>query len=244
VAVVAIVAVSAYIALSSSRNVGLGFTLPVSVLLVPLAVMALRLHPRATAPAIVALAAIAVVNLTAAFTFSESLSRVRVVDVPAFGGIPIVDGRPIAVEQIRVQVEGPETRFDDEDRGYLKVNEELARIFVAKLRAPVVGFGSRNRAVNTNTAMLAGLRRYNVAVPMAQLLPSDGPTAKDYAQHLTNPLYGIPQIVVTTSTSARDFEPRVNQVPVEEAARSLGMTIIRTLRLPDGRGMRVWTPIR
>lgn len=241
--VVAIVAVSAYVALSSSRNVGLGFTLPLSVLLVPLAVQALRRHPRATAPTVVALAVIAVVNLTSAFTFSESLSRVRVVDVPGLGGIPLVDGRPIAVEQIRIQVPGPETHFDDNDRGYLRVDNELAQTFVSK-NAPVVAFGSRNRVVNTNTAMLAALRDYNVLIPMAQLLATNGPTAKDFADHLTNPLYGIPQIVITTSTSARDFEPRVNQATVEAAARSLGMRIIRTLPFPDGRSMRVWTAIR
>jgi hypothetical protein len=241
--VVAIVTVSAYIALSSSRNVGLGFTLPVSVLLIPLAVLGLRRHPRVAVPAIVALAAIAVVNLTAAFTFSESVSRVRVVDVPGLGGVPLVDGRPIAVEQIRVQVPGPETRFDDKDRGYLRVDSELAEIFVSKLHAPVVAFGSRNRVVNTNTAMLAGLRDYNVVVPMAQLLASNGPTAKNFADHLTNPLYGIPQIVVTTSTSALDFEPRVNQATVEKAVRSLGMRRVQVIQLPDGRQMRVWTAI-
>ncbi len=241
--VVAIVAASAYVALSSSRNVGLGFTLPVSVLLVPLAVLALRRHPRALAPAIVALGAIAVINLTSAFTFSDSLSRVRAVDVPGFGGVPIVDGRPISVQQIRVQVDGPETRFDEKDRGYLRAADELAETFVAELHAPVVAFGSRNRVINTNTAMLAGLRNYNVVTPMAQLLATDGPTAKDFADHLTNPLYGIPQIVVTTSTWARDFEPRVNQATVEKAVRSLGMRRIETIRLPDGRQVRVWTAI-
>jgi hypothetical protein len=50
--------------------------------------------------------------------------------------------------------------------------------------------------------------------------------------------------VVTTSTSAGDFEPTVNQARVEAAARSLGMRIIRSVRLPDGRSMRVWTAIR
>jgi hypothetical protein len=165
------------------------------------------------------------------------------VDVPGLGGVPLVDGRPIAVEQIRVQVPGPETRFDDKDRGYLRVDSELAEIFVSKLHAPVVAFGSRNRVVNTNTAMLAGLRDYNVVVPMAQLLASNGPTAKNFADHLTNPLYGIPQIVVTTSTSALDFEPRVNQATVERAVRSLGMRRVQVIQLPDGRQMRVWTAI-
>ena len=51
----------------------------------------------------------------------------------------------------------------------------------------MVAFGSRNRVVNTNTVMLAGLRNYNAAIPMAQLLSTDGPTAKDFADHLTEP---------------------------------------------------------
>ena len=53
--------------------------------------------------------------------------------------------------------------------------------------------------------------------------------------------FGLPQVVVTASTNARDFEPRVNQAQVEKAARSLGMRRIQTIPLPDGRQMRVWT---
>ena len=208
--------------------------------------LALRLHPRATAPAIVALAAIAVVNLAAAFTFSESISRVREVDVPGFGSIPLVDGVPVAVEHVRLQVDGPETRFDESERGYLTADGELAETFVVKLGTPVtpvVAFGSRNRVVNTNSVMLAGLRQYDTAIPMAQLLVTDGPTANDFAARLAEPAFGEPKVVVTTSTSARDFEPVVGQPPVEEAARSLGMRRVQVVRLPDDRSMRVWTAI-
>jgi hypothetical protein len=242
-AVVAIAAAAAYVALSSSRNVGLGFTLPVSVLLIPLALLALRMHPRAVAPVIAGLAAIAVVNLLAAFTFSDSLSRERAVDVPSFGSIPLIDGAPIAVEQIRIQIDGPETRFDDRDRGYVRADGELAETFVTKLGAPVVAFGSRNRVVNTNTVMLAGLRQYDQQIPMAQLLAGDGPTAQDFAARLSEADFGLPQVVITASSSARDYEPTVDQPPVEAAARSLGMRRIQAIRLPDGRQIRVWTAI-
>ena len=90
--------------------------------------------------------------------------------------------------------------------------------------------------------MLAGLRQnYNADIPMAQLLATDGPTAADFAARLDEPDFGLPQVVVTASTDARDFEPRVEQAPVEKAARSLGMRRIETIHLPDGRQMRVWT---
>jgi hypothetical protein len=242
-AVVAIVAASAYVALSSSRNVGLGFTLPVSVLLVPLAILALRRNPRAIGPVVVGLGVIAVVNLASAFTFSESISRRRAVDVPSFGSIPVIDGTPIAVEQIRLQADGPETRFDDKDRGYVRADGELAETFVTQLGAPVVAFGSRNRVVNTNTVMLAGLEQYDVAIPMAQLRATDGPTAKDFADRLSDPQFGLPRVVVTSSSSARDYEPSISQPPVEAAARGLGMRVIRSVRLPDGRSIRVWTAL-
>ena len=91
--------------------------------------------------------------------------------------------------------------------------------------------------------MLAGLRQYNAAIPMAQLRSTDGPTAEDFAARLGETDFGLPQVVVTTSTNARDFEPRVNQAEVEKAARSLGMRRIQTIPLPDGRQMRVWTAI-
>ena len=242
-AAVTIVVAAGYLALSSSRNVGLGFTLPISVLLPPLAILALRRHPRATVPAIAALGAIALVNLLAAFTFSEEVSRQRSVDVPAFGSIPLIDGTPLAVEQIRIQIDGPETRFDDRDAAYVTAAGRLAETLYARLGDQVVAFGSRNRVLNTNTVMLAGLRQYNAAIPMAQLRSTDGPTAEDFAARLAETDFGLPQVVVTTSTNARDFEPRVDQVPVEKAARSLGMRRVQAIRLPDGRQMRVWTAI-
>ena len=89
--------------------------------------------------------------------------------------------------------------------------------------------------------MLAGLRQYDEAIPMAQLRSTDGPTAADFAARLGETDFGLPQVVVTASTNARDFEPRVNQAEVETAARSLGMRKIQTIPLPDGRQMRVWT---
>ena len=243
IAVVAITAGAGYLALSSSRNVGLGFTLPVSVVLVPIAVAALPRYPRALLPVLALLGLATVVNLVAAFTFSESLSERRAVDVPGFGPVPLVDGVPLAVTAIRNQVEGPETRFDASDRGFLNVDGELAETFVFKLGNPVVAFGSRNRLVNTNTVMLAGLRQYDQPIPMAQLLSTDGPSAKDFAARLSETDFGFPQVVVTTSTNARDFEPRVNQAPVEAAARSLKMRKIQTIRFPDGRRLRVWTAL-
>lgn len=240
-AAVGIVALAGYAALSSSRNIGLGFTLPVTVLLVPLAVTALPRFPRARVPVLAIVGIATAVNLIASFTFSESLSQRRTVDVPEFTSTPLVDGTPYAVREIRQQVDGPETRFDATDAGFLTVDGELAETFVVRLGKQVVAFGSRNRVVNTNTVMLAGLRQYNAEIPMAQLLSTDGPTAADFAARLEETDFGLPQVVETASTDARDFEPRVEQPPVEAAARSLGMRKIQTVDLPDGRQMRIWT---
>ena len=94
----------------------------------------------------------------------------------------------------------------------------------------MVAFGSRNRVVNTNTVMLAGLRQYDEAIPMAQLRSTDGPTAADFAARLGETDFGLPQVVVTASTNARDFEPRVNQPPVGR-----GGPQPRDAEDPDGR---------
>jgi Dolichyl-phosphate-mannose-protein mannosyltransferase len=242
-AVVAIVAAAGYVALTSSRNSGFGFTLPLSILLLPLAAIALRRFRAAAAPAVAALALIAGVNLLASTSLWSDLSRERQLTVPTLGRLPWLSGGHYALADIRRQVAGPETRFAARDRGWLRADKLLAAWLLREEGPPVAAFASRSRILNTNTVGLAAVLHFGLPLPLAQLVADDGDSVGAYVRRLTDPRYGLPQLLVTMSTEAGDYEPHVTQAHAETAAHRLGFHLVHTMTLPDGRQLRVWTQL-
>ncbi len=76
---VAIIFTAGYVALTSSRNGGEGFTFPLTVLLPPLAILALCRFRSAVAPAVALLAIIAALNVAATSDIWDGLARTRLV---------------------------------------------------------------------------------------------------------------------------------------------------------------------
>jgi hypothetical protein len=241
---VAIVVAAGYLALTTSQNAGNGFTLPISMLLPPLAVVALRHFRAALLPALAAVAAIAALNLIATSTITDDLSRPRHVDLPLVGSLPWTNGVPHAVEGIRVQVPGPESRFDDRDRGWIEADQALAELLLRVNgpvgTPPVTAFASRNRAISTNTVTTASLMKYQRFVPLTQLNAEPTDSVATYVRQLTDPQFNLPTALVTMSTNAGDFDPKVTQKYAEIAARRVGFRQVTTMTLPDGRRLRVW----
>ncbi|HEY7255559.1 MAG TPA: glycosyltransferase family 39 protein [Solirubrobacterales bacterium] len=242
---VGLVFAAGYFALSSSENVGSGFTLPITVLLAPISVVALRVHPRAVLPALALVALVTAVNVISTSTISGSLTRQRTVDVPGFGALPWVNGVPKAVAAIREQVPGPEWRFDDTDRAYNEVNYDLDRYIVDDLgtlpTVPVTIYGTRSRVLNTNSLTLETLQRYRGRViPLAQVQPTPENAASEYVAQLEDPANGPPGVLVTTSPTTGDFEPIIEQRPMEEAARQAGFRLVRTFTVPFSTRVLVW----
>jgi hypothetical protein len=242
-AVVAIVVAGGYLALTSSRNAGFGFTLPLSVLVLPPAAIALRRFRAAAVPAVVALGLIAAVNLAAVSNLWSDLSRERRLPVPALGRLPWLNGVHYALADIRIQVPGPETRFAARDRGWLRADKLLAALLLREEGPPVVAFASRSHVLNTNTVGLAAVLDFRRSIPMAQLLADDGDSVRAYMRRLTDPRYGVPTVLVTMSSTAGDYRPRVTAAYAEAAARRLGFRLVHTLTLPDGRLARVWSQL-
>jgi 4-amino-4-deoxy-L-arabinose transferase-like glycosyltransferase len=242
---VAVVFAAGYLALSTSQNEGNGFTFPLAVLLPPIAVIGLRVHRRALVPVLAALAVLAAVNLVAHSSLWDGASRQRGVSVPALGTIDVVDGVPMAVRQVRIQSPGPETRFDERDREWLAVEDELGRYIVEELDTasvvPLTAFGSHNRIINTNSLLLSTLQEYGrPVIPMSVILPEADNDAASYMAPLNDPELGLPGAVVTIRPNTGDFEPKVNQASLEEAARRSGFDLARTFPLPNGTELRVW----
>jgi hypothetical protein len=243
--VVFVVFVAGFAALMSSRNGGDGFTFPLSMLLSPLAVVALRYARRATVPVAVLVALIGVVNLVSTATLSESLSKVRLVKFPPFGEVPWLNGEPHTVAAIRAQVPGPADRFTTAELGWQKIDEELADALTEPIgpeHAPpgLTVFGSRNRVISTNSVGAIGLIDHLVGFPFTQLNVEPTDSVVNYVKQLTDPEFGRPAALVTMSSEAGDYEPIVTQSKVVEAATQVGFHKIREYTAPDGRRIYLW----
>ncbi len=242
---VVIVFAAGFGALMSSRNGGDGFTFPLAMLLPALAVLALRRARRAVVVPVVALvAAIAVLNVVAATDLSEAASRQRIVELPVFGYVPWVDGTPNAVDAMRVQVPGPETRFDARDKGWQELDAKLADLLLEPIAPgrtqPVVGMAARHRAMNTNSITLAAILRHHVGIPFVQLEAEPTDSVRNYVHEIRESPAGELSALITTSSEVEDFPPTVTQTKAEAAARQLGFHVVRRFTMPDGRRLRVW----
>ena len=238
-----IVVLAGYAALSSSRNTGFGFTLPLSLLFLPLAAIALHHFRGVALPAIAALTVVIAVNVAASTDLWSGLSRDRQVDVPGMGRLSWLNGAHYALSDIRLQVPGPQTHFDASDRGWPEADRALAALLLRQEGPPVVAFASRSHVLNTNTVGMAAVLEAHRSIPMAQLLADNGDTVRNYVRQLSDPAFGLPRILITMSSERGDYLPHVTQAYAETAARRLHFHLIQTMRLPDGRLLRVWSQL-
>jgi hypothetical protein len=244
-AAIAIVVVTGVAALMTSRNGGNGFSLPISMLLPPLAVIALRYYRLATVPVAALVALIGALNLAATSTLWDGLAKSRLVYVPAYGELAWVNGSPRPVGAIRAQVPGPTTRFVDRDAGWPEADKALAGVLLRELtdtplESGVAVFSSRNRAISSNSVQLALLLDYRTSVPFAQLEAVPDDTVANYVKQLRDREHGPPGLLITMSSEADDFPPIVTQSKAEAAARKVGFHRVWTRGLPDERQLRLW----
>jgi hypothetical protein len=243
--VVVVVFVSGFAALMSSRNAGDGFTFPLSMLLPPLAVVALRYVRRAALPVAILVALIGALNLVSTATLSESLSKQRLVEFPPLGEVPWVNGEPHAVAAIRAQIPGPADRFTTAELGWQKIDEELAQALVEPLGREVplpalTTFGSRNRVISSNSVGAIGLLDQRVGIPLTQLNAEPSDSVANYVEQLTDPELGQPTALVTMSSEVGDFPPLATQRKVVAAAKQVGFHKAREYTAPDGRRVYLW----
>lgn len=243
--ILVVVFVAGFAALMSSRNAGDGFTFPLSMLLPPLAVVSLRYVRRAALPVTFLVALIGILNLVSTATLSESLSKQRLVEFPPLGEVPWVNGEPHAVAAVRAQVPGPAYRFTAAERGWQKVDEELAQALNEPLGREVplpalTFFGSRNRVISSNSVGAIALLDQRVGLPLGQLSAEPNDSVANYVHQLTDPELGQPTALVTMSSEVDDFPPVVTQSKVVTAAERVGFHKVREYPTPDGRRVYIW----
>jgi hypothetical protein len=244
---VCLVFIVGYGALISSRNGGDGFTIPLTVLLPTIGVVALRRFPRATIPAVAVVSIVAVFNVVSTASIWKWAAHGRYTSVPLLAeDLPITKGVPKAVFASRLQFPGSEYMFQRRDGLWLRADRKLSEIIAGLYgpngEAPVVAFASRNRMLNSNTMQLASVEKYQRGVPLEQfeIEEEDENSVAHYRELLEGSEEAAPTALVTMSSEEDDFDIAIEQKKAEAAAREVGFLRFASMMLPDGRMLWVW----
>lgn len=244
---ICLVFIIGYGALMSSRNGGDGFTIPLTVLLPTIGVVALRRFPAATVPAVAIVSVVAIFNVVSTTTIWKWAAHGRYTSVPLLAEeLPITKGVPKAVFALRLQFPGSEYMFQRRDGLWLRADRKLSgiitRLYGPDGQAPVVAFASRNRMLNSNTVQLASVEKYQRGIPLEQVEIEE--ESEDSVGHYKEVLEGseeaAPTALVTMSSEEDDFSIPITQRKAEAAAREVGFHRFASMTLPDGRTLWVW----
>lgn len=238
--VLVLIVTAGYLALTSSRNEGTGFFLPLLPMVVALATGSLG-YPTAAGlrPILVcAFAAVACVNLAI---------NAPVVGPTAFGlvegmGFRVSGGIRRYLEDAGYDLGTSTSQLPSVHRAWQMLDRQVAAYAIdlatAHGRQPYVVFASQNRLFNTNSVGLMGRVALDSRIDFGQLQSiKHGDSIPAYRRSLASTLQNI---LVTVDPSPGDFQPSVTQAYCESAARSLGFQFVKSFRLPDGREARVW----
>jgi Dolichyl-phosphate-mannose-protein mannosyltransferase len=245
-----VVVVSGYLALTSSRNIGTGFALPLLPILVALSTAALaRFRSRAVRACLVtAFVLVSLFNVVMKADVVLALSGTWRVQLSGLGGVRVIDGRGDIQRLLAYagnDVGHPTAKMPEVHKQWLVLGRDVAiwlnRFADQHQRQPVVIFGSKDPFFNTNLIGLSARLHLRKGLWVGQLEPTlGGDDTEAYRIQLADPNRGPPNLVVTTDRGPSEYEPVVTQALVEEAARSLGFNQVGSFHLPDGRKTRIW----
>lgn len=237
-----VIVLAGYLALSSSRNDGTAFGLPLLALLVVLVVVAVaRIPARAVRLALaVALSAVSMGDLAMKSGFGVGLAGPRTTDLLGMTAVPVVDGRGIIQDEAAatgyvVSATRPLPAFH---RGWLGFERRLVRRISDRAHqfhtAPTGYLGARHFLLtNTSLRLAAVLERRELIIGWLDAAPDSEQT---YARDLRN----LNARFLVVAESPKSAEPGVTLSKAEDAARSLGYHLVDTMGLPDGRAARLW----
>jgi dolichyl-phosphate-mannose-protein mannosyltransferase len=242
-----LVVLEAYVALTSSRNEGTGFSLPWLPVLVVLAVVAAASIP-ARALRLTLAAALVVVSLGAVVSKSgwfEPLAKVRTVSVPGLGSVVVTDGRGIIQREVAgggYDI-GPITHpLPTMHRLWLPLAREVDVWSLRRARRagePLhLTLGLDDLIFGNSRLILAAelwLHRY-LRVDYLRPYP-DGDTVAAYRHELVSP-NRVNALVIGDPSPVK--HPNITRGKVEAAARSLGFKPVKSFRMPDGRTIWMW----
>jgi 4-amino-4-deoxy-L-arabinose transferase-like glycosyltransferase len=242
----ALVVLEGYLVLTSSRNEGTAFALPLLPALVILAVAAAASIPTravrvAFASVLVALSIGAVIAKSGWF---EPLAKVRTVSAPGLGSVTVTDGRGII--QLEVAGDGyPIGRVTQPlpvmQRGWLPLARDVVgwSLHRAEQRGVPLNLtlGLDDRIFGNSRLILAAQLWFHRYLPVDYLNASPGgDSVASYRRQLLSPK---PENALITGEPPPSGSS-IMRSKVEAAARSLGFVRVRSFKLPDGRTIWAW----
>lgn len=256
VAVVLFLLLWILLALTSSRNEGVGFRLPAIPLLVALAVGALWQvrWARARVLIVAGLVAVSVLNFSMKGTVIPALSEQRTLSVPGFGAVPVLTGdgyiQGYVFGAFRPSPSSTEP-LGEEEKGWLPAYEQaVGEIETLRQRQgfePIAGLATNEPLVNSAAFSLAARLRYDSDLTVQTLGAPSGPQTSDaYEQILAAP--SAPNVLLTVSAPGVNYDvltggTAVDQDLIADAAESLGFRPLDTVPLPDSRILTItWRP--
>lgn len=252
-AVVLFLLATIYLALTSTRNQGGGFRLPLYPLAVALSVLAISRLPRPSARRFLAggLIAVSGFNVLMKADLIGDASRLATVDIPAIGDTSLINGRgyiqSFLYSSARVEPGPPTEPLPESARGWLPAHERIVSITRRAGRAENVGFipvicvATFEPLLHPNDLVLAARRRYHQPYYAVDVRPPSVNGAS-YRAQLQGPLPCNELVTVFPSRAAFN-QPPVDPRAVRLTARKLGFRPLRSLRLPDRRRLEIdWQP--
>ena len=237
-----------YLALSSTRNTGSSFELPMLPALVIL-IVALACRNR-----VLEITTLALAVATGSVVFVADSGRhfdppaswtIGSRSIEAFdsrgwlraysdGFLPpsLATGRADADEYLRAQSIAART-----------VTDALLDTAAEHDRRPVVFLATQDPFVNTNTIALDAFIATGRLLPMG-LLADPAVTGVSLEDRLNEPRYGIPNLVVVgpnaSTPAGAAFSPSSTPLAAIPVLRESGFTPVRSVTLPDGRSLEIW----
>ncbi len=246
-ATVSIVGGYGYVALSSTRNIGSSFELPIAM---PLIVATIVWAWRRTTARSIAAAALVTVSV---FGFIQSLGvlplHYRTVKLGS-KTVPLYDDRGNLGDTARRTARLASASDHDVDqtlRAYQAAVDRAARAIDARTRqagvSPVILFAVQDPWFNTNTVPLTVLLLSGREAPVGLFLPAPA-TPDDAMSLLEDPAHGQPNVVITgppdADPYASNFAVLRDPMTVEDGLRRDGFAVLAQVTEPDGRTMRLW----
>lgn len=249
-AIVLFILLEGYVVVSSSRNEGVGFRVPLIAMLVALVVSAVVTLPWRPVRGALAggLIAVSILNVIMKADAIAGLSGTHSVKIAGFGSVPTLDGLGYiqgyvlgSLEARYVSATHPlPTSQKEWLPAYDRTVREVLRLARRGRYQPRVGLATDEPLLNVNDFTLAARldHRRDLAVSLLPTPPGP-PTLTAYRRLLEGTQRGLNELITVTSVGVSYFAltglQDIQQGLLERAGASAGFTCGGGISLPDGR---------
>jgi hypothetical protein len=239
----ALVVVEGYLALTSTRNEGTGFVVPILPPLVILAVTAsFKAPPRVRRTLVAGLVAVSVFDVVMKADVVPSISRPTATYIPLLGRLQVTNGEGYLQQNLAANAGyslGPPTHWlADRDKGWQVMYTTIA-VYLHSLGPPDPScrLAPNEPLLNASALRLSTYRLYHEGGNLGYVDTGAGDTVAAYRSFLVR---DRPQVVITVDPSGPQYGPRITPATLEAALRSAGFDERRRLRTPDARVLAFW----